>query len=171
MAENIGMSLEMPMSYKGHRENVTVWVPFALFIRAVKDYFMVSWEVSIEGPDNRIWNAFSELDAIGKLEDDDYIVGYCTDHIKEYPAYDDAYDGFVDDCDEEDGSSLHEDAGKDGAGLKAGDSVTIGNEGDAWDGRKGSVESVDGDEVVVMIDFGGGRQVRQEFSSGRLAKD
>lgn len=171
MADETGMSLEMPMSYKGHKENVTVWVPFTLFIRAVKDYFMTSWEVSVEGPDNRIWNAFSELDAIGRLENEDYIIGYCTDHIKEYSAYDDAYDEFVDDCNEDDGSSLHEDAGKDGAGLKAGDSVTVSGGGDAWDGKKGVAESVDGDEVVVMVDFGGGRQVRQEFSSGRLAKD
>lgn len=55
--------------------------------------------------------------------------------------------------------------------FQDGDKVRISDNGDVWDGKTGTVESSSGDEVIVLVDFGNGKIVRQGFDYSRLSEN
>lgn len=55
--------------------------------------------------------------------------------------------------------------------FQDGDKVRISDNGDVWDGKTGTVESSSEDEVIVLVDFGNGKIVRQGFDYSRLSEN
>lgn len=72
------MLIDVVFESDGHSEEVPVWVPFSVFVDAVRKYFF-DHDVNLDGRDVSIWNAFVSLESIERFEDNDEFIGICRD--------------------------------------------------------------------------------------------
>ena len=74
-------------------EDVDVYVPFEVFMAALRDYFSAR-TVNLDGTDSAIWNALMDIRAdVDGLEDDEEFINLCKKHYAgtRYEADDRAY--------------------------------------------------------------------------------
>lgn len=82
MRENrIRMLMEVEFTYGDFKDKVDVWVPFPVFINAVRDYCDIR-SVTLDGTDTSIWNLLVDLECVNKFEDDEDFVKKCVELYK-----------------------------------------------------------------------------------------
>ena len=76
------MKVEFTHPETGEKGSDRVYIPFDIFMEAIKQYCDRYKGVVLEGNDNAIWNMFADLYAIDNFVDDDSFVELCTEMYK-----------------------------------------------------------------------------------------
>ncbi len=79
--DRTSMTIDVEFMHGERKESVTVWVPFSVFMSAVRRWFSGE-SVGLDGTDNAIWNALVELDAIDAIESNSQFVELCADEYR-----------------------------------------------------------------------------------------
>lgn len=93
---NFLMEYEFTYPETGHTEEASVWIPFDIFVEAVRRYCDFA-DVNLDGTDTNIWNLLVDLDCLDKLADDEHFLEYCKELYKDSYEYEEDYDSWVDD--------------------------------------------------------------------------
>lgn len=72
------MMMEVSFEYGGESFKEDVWVPFPIFVEAVRRLFDMN-SVTLDGTDRSIWNLLVELNLIYELEDRREFIDLCRE--------------------------------------------------------------------------------------------
>lgn len=73
--------MDVEFETNGHRESTSVWIPFEIFMSALREYFDRRL-VTVDGTDSAVWNAMLGCGALDALLDSDEVIGICRDKYK-----------------------------------------------------------------------------------------
>lgn len=70
--------IEVKLNINGKEQEEFVYVPFPIFIDAIRKMFDSSL-ITLDGKDNDIWNIFVDLGAIDNFSDNDEFINICKE--------------------------------------------------------------------------------------------
>lgn len=92
----VNMFMEVIFKYGDEEYREDVYIPFPIFIEAVRKYFDLHL-VTLDGTDNAIWNMLVDLDCLDNLEDNEDIQEYCKEMYKGTEYEEEDYEEWKDD--------------------------------------------------------------------------
>lgn len=94
--DRINMLMDVTFKYGDKEEQTSVWIPFTVFINAVRKFADFS-SVNLDGTDTAIWNFLVDLDCLDTLEDNENIMEYCRELYKGTSFEEEDYEEWKDD--------------------------------------------------------------------------
>lgn len=97
-----GFDLEVTFTHPetGETQETYVYIPFEVYVEALRQYCANYKDVALDGTDNRIWNLFADIDgALDYFCEDEYFLDICRELYENSYEYEEDFEEWKDDYD------------------------------------------------------------------------
>ena len=95
--DRVDILMDVEFKYGEDKQEVTVYIPFPIFIQAVKRFSNLNNMVELDGTDNAIWNLLVDFGCIDNLENNEEIISYCKELYQGTSFEEEDYEEWKDD--------------------------------------------------------------------------